>query len=107
MCELRQQPHGIKRPKVLEDTKAQREECKEKRPRKLFHVLNIALNLAGGDKLAWQDRKAESFTVSPLHAGSYWLGYRRSLAYGATMAVSRWARRSPSPARLSVRTWAT
>jgi hypothetical protein len=45
-------------------------------------VLNLALNLAGGDKLAWQDRKAESFTVSPLHAGSYWLGYRRSLVYG-------------------------
>ena len=52
-------------------------------PRKLFHVINIALNLAGGDKLAWQDRKAEPFTVSPLHAGSYWLGYRRSYRYGS------------------------
>lgn len=57
-------------------------------PNKLFHVLNIALNLAGGDKLAWQDRKSESFTVSPLHAGSYWLGYRRSFEYGGKRGIS-------------------
>jgi hypothetical protein len=57
-------------------------------PRKLFHVLNIALNLAGGDRLAWQDRKAESFTVSPLHAGSYWLGYRRAHEYGGDDGIS-------------------
>ena len=50
--------------------------------KKLFHILNMALNLTGGEKLQWQDRKAESFTVSPLHAGSYWLGYRRSKYYG-------------------------
>lgn len=49
---------------------------------KLMHVLNLALNLVGGDKLAWQDRKSESSTVSPLHCGSYWLGYRRSYKYG-------------------------
>jgi hypothetical protein len=53
-----------------------------KSERKLFHVLNLALNLTGGEKLQWQDRKAESFTVSPLHAGSFWLGYRRSTHYG-------------------------
>ncbi|MFN2481110.1 MAG: hypothetical protein ABR554_06565, partial [Pyrinomonadaceae bacterium] len=35
-----------------------------------FHVVNIALNLVRGTHLAWQDRKAESFTVSPLHCGS-------------------------------------
>jgi len=42
------------------------------------------LNLVKGDNLAWQERKAESFTVSPLHAGSYRpeLGYRRSNLYG-------------------------
>lgn len=48
---------------------------------KLFHVINIALNLAGAEKLEWQDRKCESFTVSPLHCGSYWLGYRNSADY--------------------------
>ena len=56
--------------------------------KKLFHVLNMALNLTGGDKLQWQDRKAESFTVSPLHAGSYWLGYRRSKEYGGPDGIT-------------------
>jgi Patatin-like phospholipase len=41
--------------------------------RKLLHVVNMALNLVSGDNLAWQERKAQSFTVSPLHAGSFQL----------------------------------
>lgn len=48
---------------------------------KPLHVVNVTLNLAGGKKLAWQDRKAESFTMSPLHCGGYWLGYRKSDEY--------------------------
>lgn len=48
---------------------------------KPLHVVNIALNLVSGDNLAWQQRKAESFTVTPLHAGSARLGYRRAAAY--------------------------
>jgi hypothetical protein len=48
----------------------------------LFHVVNMALNLVHGDRLAWQERKAHSFTVSPLHAGSLAVGeaggYRRT-----------------------------
>jgi len=48
----------------------------------LLHVVNIALNLVSGHNLAWQERKAETFTVSPLHAGSYRLGYRPSRTYG-------------------------
>ena len=43
-----------------------------------FHIINIALNLVAGQNLAWQERKAESFTVSPLHAGALYLGYRRT-----------------------------
>lgn len=43
-----------------------------------FHIINIALNLVAGKNLAWQERKAESFTVSPLHAGALYLGYRRT-----------------------------
>ena len=35
-----------------------------------FHIVNIALNLVKGSRLAWQHRKAESFTVTPLHCGS-------------------------------------
>ena len=56
--------------------------------KKLFHILNMALNLTGGVKLQWQDRKAESFTVSPLHAGSYWLGHRRSKYYGGPDGIT-------------------
>jgi hypothetical protein len=41
-----------------------------------FHVVNVALNLVGGGNLAWQQRKAESFTFSPLHCGAPNQGYR-------------------------------
>jgi len=47
-----------------------------------FHVVNMTLNLVGGDDLAWQDRKAETFTATPLHAGSFRLGYRDVKEYG-------------------------
>lgn len=43
-------------------------------PYKLFHVVNMALNLTFGEDLAWQERKALSFTASPLHSGSFFLG---------------------------------
>lgn len=41
-----------------------------------MHVVNVTLNLVAGGNLAWQQRKAESMTISPLHAGSAFLGYR-------------------------------
>jgi hypothetical protein len=64
----------------------------------LLPVVNCALNLVGGDELAWQERKAESFTITPLHSGSERVGYRRSAEYakrdkraislGTAMAIS-------------------
>jgi hypothetical protein len=48
---------------------------------KPLHVVNMALNLVSGDNLAWQQRKAESFTLSPLHAGNSRLGYRVARHY--------------------------
>lgn len=48
-----------------------------------LHVIGIALNLASSRKLAWQQRKAESFTVTPFHCGTAELGYRRTADYGA------------------------
>ncbi|MEO6051979.1 MAG: patatin-like phospholipase family protein [Pyrinomonadaceae bacterium] len=53
-----------------------------------FHVINIALNLANSTNLRWQNRKAESFTVTPFHCGSSNMGegtgnYRSSKLYGA------------------------
>ena len=58
---------------------------------KPMHVLNIALNLVHGSNLAWQQRKAQSFTVTPLHCGSAAnsLGYRRSAEYGKNPAVGQ------------------
>ncbi|MCA1555587.1 MAG: hypothetical protein LC747_02745, partial [Acidobacteria bacterium] len=50
--------------------------------RKLLHVVNICLNLTSGHNLAWQQRKAETFTVSPLHCGNFHLGYRKTEEYG-------------------------
>ena len=49
---------------------------------RLMPVINTTLNLVGGDNLAWQQRKAEPFSVSPLHAGCFRLGYRESRFYG-------------------------
>ena len=54
----------------------------ERMPRPL-HLVNIALNLVQGDNLAWQQRKAQSFTISSLHSGSWNLGFRRTEAYAA------------------------
>src|ERR1051325_11000578 len=53
-----------------------------------FHVVTPALNLAGGSNLAWQQRKASSFTASPLHCGSFFLGYRDSRLYGGDDGIS-------------------
>lgn len=70
-----------------------------------FHVLNMALNIVSTRNLAWQQRKALSFTVSPLHSGAgslsglsdepgglvtaYRGAYRRSDEYGGS-DLSRW-----------------
>ena len=53
-----------------------------------LHVINTALNLTSGQKLAWQQRQAESFTVSPLHSGSFYVGYRDSKEYGGKDGIS-------------------
>jgi hypothetical protein len=50
--------------------------------RRPFHILNIAINLVRAENLAWQQRKAQSFTASPLFCGSWNLAYRRSSQYG-------------------------
>ncbi len=56
-------------------------ELAAQKPQKLFHVVNIAMNLVSGKELAWQERMAQSFTVSPLHSGSWLGGYRNSRWY--------------------------
>jgi hypothetical protein len=52
-----------------------------------FHVVNTCLNLVAGRRLAWQQRKAESFTITPLCCGSSDLGYRPSSQYGDEISL--------------------
>ena len=54
---------------------------------KPLHVLNGALNIVRGQQLAWQQRKAESFTMSRLHCGSHKVGYRPSAKYGEAITL--------------------
>ncbi|HEY0782284.1 MAG TPA: patatin-like phospholipase family protein, partial [Thermoanaerobaculia bacterium] len=51
-------------------------------------VLNLTLNLVHGAELAWQERKAQGFTATPLHCGSADLGYRPSAEYGGLGGLS-------------------
>ncbi len=54
-----------------------------------LHVINVALNIVSSDRdLAWQERKAASFTVSPLHSGSEIVGFQRSAEYGGPKGIS-------------------
>jgi len=48
-----------------------------------LHVVNTTLNLVADNQLSVVERKAASFTVSPLHAGSWQLGYRPAATYAA------------------------
>ena len=62
-------------------------------PRPL-HVVNMTLNLVGGGELAWQERMADSFTATRLHAGNHRVGYRPADEYaqgihlGTVLAIS-------------------
>lgn len=59
-------------------------------------IFNATLNLVAGRKLAWQERKGESFSMTPLHCGNFHDGYRRTDTYageggiglGTAMAIS-------------------
>ncbi len=55
----------------------------QQQPWRPFHVVNMALNVVNSKRLAWQERKAESFTATPLHCGSAGpgLGYRDTKEY--------------------------
>lgn len=53
---------------------------------KPFHLVNITLNLVSGQRLAWQQRKAESFTVSALHCG-FGDSYRPAEGYGGGISL--------------------
>jgi hypothetical protein len=59
------------------------------------HLINTSLNLVAGKELAWRDRKAESFILSPVYSGCNATGYApmraesaRSLTLGRAVAIS-------------------
>jgi hypothetical protein len=47
-----------------------------------FHVINMTLNMADTSRLAWQERKAMPFSVTPFACGNADLGYRETKRYG-------------------------
>jgi hypothetical protein len=51
---------------------------------RLFHVVNMALNVVGGQNLAWQERKAESFVATPKACGNDSVGFRETAKYAST-----------------------
>jgi Patatin-like phospholipase len=60
---------------------------------RLFPVINMALNVVGGDNLAWQERKAEPFVVTPLASGNDNVKFCRTEHYaspteGLTLATA-------------------
>lgn len=56
--------------------------------RGLIGPLSLALNVVSGERLAWQQRKAQAFSVSPLYCGNFELGYRDSAQYGGPDGIS-------------------
>lgn len=60
----------------------------ELRGQRPMPVINLALNVAATEKLAWQERKAESFTVTPWACGHDRLGYRDAAEYGGRRGMS-------------------
>jgi hypothetical protein len=73
---------------------AQRAEARASEPPRLFHVVNVALNIVApaGDRLEWQQRMAAPFTMSPLHCGSSALGYAPTRDYGSKEGGMSYAR---------------
>jgi len=52
-----------------------------------LHIINTALNMVATKNLAWQQRKAESFTFSPISCGSWRLAYVPTIEYGGSRGV--------------------
>jgi hypothetical protein len=53
-----------------------------------LHILCAAVNVAQGERLAWQERKALSFTFSGLLCGGSEFGYRPSDQFGGPRGLS-------------------
>lgn len=56
---------------------------------KPIHIVNATINLVGGKKLAWQQRKAGPFAMTPFHCGSWITGYRPTNRYSRNLKLGR------------------
>jgi len=55
---------------------------------RLFPIVNVTLDLLRDERLAIQERQAESFSMTPLFCGNFYEGYRRTEEYGGRGGVS-------------------
>ncbi|MBL8265119.1 MAG: hypothetical protein JNL55_02015, partial [Steroidobacter sp.] len=55
---------------------------------RLLPLINVTLNQLRDGNLAWQERKAESFSITPYFSGNFHEGYRDSAAYGGQGGIS-------------------
>jgi hypothetical protein len=55
---------------------------------RLMPIINTTLNLVRGENLAWQQRKAESFSMTPLFCGNLNEGYRPASEYGGPDGIT-------------------
>ena len=53
-----------------------------------LHVINATLNLTGTKNTAWKQRRAESFTFSPVQCGGWRAGYVSTDCYGGARGVT-------------------
>jgi hypothetical protein len=54
-----------------------------------LHVVNATMDLVGERRLAVEDTKAASFTMSPLHAGARGAGYRPAALYSGGLTLGQ------------------
>jgi hypothetical protein len=55
---------------------------------RLLHVINMTLNVVHTTNLAWQQRKAETFTVTPFAAGNPYVGFRPASSFGGPRGIT-------------------
>jgi hypothetical protein len=53
-----------------------------------LHIINATLNLTGTSNTAWKQRRAESFTISPIQCGAWRVGYVKSDVYGGMKGMT-------------------
>jgi hypothetical protein len=55
---------------------------------RLLPLINVTLNVLRDGNLAWQERKAEAFSITPYFCGNFHEGYRASEVYGGLGGIS-------------------